>query len=224
MRMGLRSFALCAGFAGLAAVSQPSLAVPTIVGDTVTIGRYIDGQIIGTRGCCGPFRTLVQTGETDLTAVSLGQNTYVNPEGYFIRIQWWPFGGSGGGLSDHEILIEDIDWIGEPERYISGFGLVTNFPSVTRDLVRFGPDFIGLQVGMLEWIGSSYYYADLVLLTSLRQVPEPATMPLALIGIVGLVGLRRLRKNSQASARDRSAADGLYAAEPARAGQDLPLT
>lgn len=195
MKLGLRSFALCAAFAGLAATSQPSLAVPTIVGDTVTIGRYIDGQIIGTRGCCGPFRTLVQTGEADLTSVSLGRNTYVNPEGYYIRIQWWPIGGSGGGLSDHEILIEDIDWIGEPERYISGFGLVTNFPSVTRDLVRFGADFIGLQVGSLEWSGSSFYYADLVLLTSLRAVPEPSTIAIALVGIAGLVSVRRLRKN-----------------------------
>jgi MYXO-CTERM domain-containing protein len=180
----------CASLLG----STAAMATPTMIGDTVTIGRYINGSVIGDGGCCGPFSVVVQAGSGDSTSVSFGSNMFVDPEADRVRINFGPSQGEGAGLSDHEILIQDIDWIGEPATFITGFTLLTNFSSVATSMVRFGSDFIGLQVGSLSWSGTEGYYAELVLNTSSAAVPEPGAFALAALGLAA-AGLARRRSS-----------------------------
>lgn len=187
----LRTF--CAGLLAAAATlgAPAAWGAPTLVGDVVTIGRYIDGNPIGDGLCCGPFPVLVQAGAADLTSVSLGNNIFVNPEADHIVIQFGPGGGSGGGLPDHEILIQDLDWIDAPGARLTGFTLSTNFGSVNDSMVRFGDHFIGLQMGGLDWGGTEGYFVDLLLANDGGNVPEPLTLALVGLGLAGLGASRR---------------------------------
>ena len=163
----------------------------TLIGDTVTIGRYINGDMIGDGSCCGPFDVMVEAGSGDRTAVSTGNNFYVDVETDRVRIEFGPQRGDGGSIIDHEILIEGLDWVDDPTGFITGFSLITNFSSITESLFRFDDHLIGLQVGSLRWTGGESYFAEAVIETN-HAVPEPSILTLMGLGLAGL-GLARHR-------------------------------
>ena len=167
-----------------------STANASLLGDTVVMSRLIDGGIIGDGSCCGPFDVVVTSGDSDLTALSTGDNMYVNMEAESILFTFGPSGGSGGGLPDHAIVIDSIDWVGEPDIFITGFTFYTDLVGFTDSLISFTDHKIEIQLGSLNWSGGQYL--DVYLQTS--AVPVPAAVWLFGSGLVGLLGLSRRRK------------------------------
>jgi len=172
-------------------------AFATLIGDDVIIGRYINGAIIGDGSITGPFNVTVQAGSSDLTSLSGGDNLYVNVEADSIYFDFGPEGGSGGGSQapDHTVLVEDLDWVGEPFRYISGLSYATDLSSFADIFLSFTDDSVALQMSTLNWSGGQFLEIFLETGTS-NPVPEPATMLLFGSGLLGLAGFRKRSKRS----------------------------
>lgn len=203
-RGSLSRFASSAFVAAIAlAAATPADSAPTLLGDTVLIGRYVSwpGPF-----AYGPFSVVVQAGDADKTAVSSGNNLYVNVEADRVRIDFGPSNGAGGGMpAPHEILIEDIDWVGDVDATIAGYSLVTNIPTVTyapysniatvtSSRVRVGADFVGFTINNLEFQGTEGYYVEILLTSSSIPVSEPSMVALVAIGLAGIASERRRRR------------------------------
>ena len=91
------------------------------------------------------------------------------------------------------IVVSDLDWVGEPDRYISGFALIDNtFGVFDASDVSFTDDSVTINLGRDSHAGT----ARIALQTSLRtaHVSEPSTLLPALAILLGVVGSRRRRQ------------------------------
>lgn len=173
----------------LAVWTSPARA--SLIGDTVTIGRYIDGGVIGDGTCCGPTDVVVQAGTGDLTSVSSGNNLFVDVEAEYIRVQFGPSGGAGGGLSDHAIIVEGMDWIGSPSGIIVGLSFDSTLGGVNAGLFSFTDHSVEFQIGSLNWSGGQDVN---IYLETLHSVPEPGALALLAVGLLGLLGVGTTRR------------------------------
>ena len=179
------------------ALSFAGLASAGVIGDTVTMGRYLNGQTIGPgTGCCGPVDVVVAAGTGDLTNLSSGNNLYVDMDDLLIRLLLGPFGGSGGGFSDHLIRIEGIDFFGDAVRYLTGITIMSfgNISGFSLANITFADHSVIFNVGSWNWSGGQEIDVALTFSDS-NSVPEPGSLTLLGLGIVGLGIVRRRKQN-----------------------------
>jgi len=173
----------------------PGNASASLIGDTVECSRSNND------GTCDPTSAVV-SGGTEFVAgfVSGPLDAWgVDLDASTVAIRYlrddFTFGcGICGG-----IVLEDLDWFGDPTGFISG---VTGFNSsgVTPDgglpidltRVSFGPHSVSIDLDNSRWEFDSFIEFQLV--TS-HSVPEPTTLVLLGLGVLG-AGVARRRRAS----------------------------
>lgn len=167
---------------------SPTHSLPTLNGDIVHIQRYFDGQLIA--GECCNKTVKVAPGDNDKTALSTGNNLYLNLSDNHIFIDFFPGDGSGGLYNPtgnscncsgtHEIIISDINWSGDTSATITNTNVYTNFPSFNNSLVSFGDHYVKINIYPLLWFGSNKYTAIIELSNNSPSSPfNVHTTPLA---------------------------------------------
>jgi hypothetical protein len=167
----------------------PMSSGASLIGDDVLITRLTDGEQSGDGICCGPFWVTVEAGTGDKTSLSYGDNLFVDVEANSILIDFGPNGGSGGD-GDRVIVIDDLDWAGEPSRIITGYSVDTDLSGFSGGEIAFIDHRVEIQIGSLMWSGGQFL--DIGLETSI--IPIPAAIYLFGSGLLGLAGIARFKK------------------------------
>ena len=169
----------------------PLVSEASFIGDDVTITRLLNGSTPDAT-CCGPFVVTVEAGNNDAIAISPGNNLFVNVEESSILIEFGPSGGSGGpSSSDHVIVIDDLDWVGDPSSVLTGITFDTDLIGFNSSFISFFDHRVEVQIAGLGWSGGQHL--DMYLTTS--AVPIPAAAWLFGSGLIGLIGVARRKKS-----------------------------
>jgi hypothetical protein len=165
----------------------------TMIGDTVTLFREVDGSTI-----TGPFTFQVVAGDADVQSMTsnIPPNLLVDVEASSILIDFIPpFSGGGSAVSSHHLHAQGLDWVGNPAAFISGVTFSTDIPDFTMADLSFTGHELRVDLHNISPIGNSTVdmYLDVNLQFSGTDVavPEPSTMLLLGSGLIGLVGYGR---------------------------------
>lgn len=125
-----------------------------------------------------------------------------NVEATSIRLDSWltfqsPYFNSGFAPSSHEI--RDLDFVGEPDRFITGVNVTfsdqisvhdsapADWPSFSESNVTFSANSVRISIGGYRFPRDSFLQIDLI-----TAVPTPGSM--AIFATMGVLGVRRRRR------------------------------
>ena len=162
----------------------PIIAEASLVGDTISVERY--GVAYGSPFSYTYGPIVVATGDSDKTALSGGNNLYIDPEAQEIKLIYGPVEFSGGypAATEHLILISGID------AWISAISYATDLIGFLPEYLSFAAHSITLDTLRLDSDGTRYLNIQLQFGDS---IPEPTTLALFGLGLAGLGGMWRKR-------------------------------
>lgn len=186
--------AAIAGLAGMTAAASAQ----TLVGDTVELWTH--PQLTGIATFTGAA-AVITPGHEFQSQIQQSVLYTLNVEALSIRLDsfsnWFsPYFNSGHAPS--YIEIRDLDFIGEPQRFISGVnvsfsttitvddGSPANWPDFSAANVSFTGDSVRISYGGYEFLPGDYVQIDL-----LTNVPAPSVAGLGLVGVAAAMRRRR---------------------------------
>jgi hypothetical protein len=171
----------------------------TIVGDTVRFWQH--SQATGTSVLVG---AAVVTSPDHEYATMIDSTTLfrINVEAMSIRLESmvsWNSPYFNSGHSPSSIEIRDLDFVGEPHRFITGVSVSysspigfeqnapSGYPSFSADNISFTADSVRISYGGYEFPAGSFIHINLI-----TAIPTPGAT--AALGLGALVAARRQRR------------------------------
>lgn len=174
-------------------------ASASLIGDTATYQRVFNGSpFVDTTG-------IVSVSPNDFLEATSGVN--VDADAFSVSLRISGFGVNfGAGSPLQYLLSSDLDFVGEPTRFISGIDVVINgniTPNGSGSLdpfsaanVSFTEDSVKIVVGGYQFtIGTTVTVNLQTTLDDAQGIPEPGTLALLATGLLG-VGLSMRRGRS----------------------------
>jgi hypothetical protein len=182
----------------LLALAAPA-AAQTLVGDTVQWWRH--PQSTGVVSFDSSALVVTPAHEFQTVIIQPNLTSTINIEATSIRLDsitsfYSPYFNTGFDPTYFEI--RDLDFVGEPQRYIAGVnvsysttisvepGAPINWPNFSAANVTFTADSVRLSIGGYEFPAGSFVHVNLI-----TAVPAPSAA--VLLGLAGAVASRRRR-------------------------------